>query len=98
MSSHPQRKGFAVTVCDIDGAKMDRVAAYKAASIAKASHGQDIVITALPATQHVEPVVLGEDGCAGQYRRERGADGPVDDRYQRHAVRPPAAGVAVVVA
>ena len=65
MSSNLQRKGFAVTVFDIDDAKMDSVAALgatKAASIAEASRGQDIVLTVLPATQHVEAVVLGEDG------------------------------------
>lgn len=65
MSSNLQRKGFAVTVFDIDDAKMDSVAALgatKAASIAEASRGQDIVITVLPATQHVEAVVLGDDG------------------------------------
>lgn len=65
MSSNLQRKGFAVTVFDIDDAKMNEVAALgatKASSIAEASRGQDIVITVLPATQHVEAVVLGEDG------------------------------------
>ena len=65
MSSNLQRKGFAVTVFDIDDAKMSKVAelgAKKAASVAEASRGQDIVITVLPATQHVEAVVLGEDG------------------------------------
>jgi len=65
MSSNLQRKGFAVTVFDIDAAKMDKVAAlgaHKAASIAEASRGQDIVITVLPATPHVETVVLGPDG------------------------------------
>ena len=65
MSSNLQRKGFAVTVFDIDAAKMDEVAALgarKAASVAEASRGQDIVITVLPATPHVEAVVLGPDG------------------------------------
>ena len=65
MSSNLQRKGFAVTVYDIDEAKMDKVAALgaqKAGSVAEASRGQDIVITVLPATQHVEEVVLGADG------------------------------------
>lgn len=65
MSSNLQRKGFAVTVYDIDEAKMDEVAALgatKAASVAEASRGQDIVITVLPATPHVEAVVLGADG------------------------------------
>lgn len=65
MSSNLCRKGFAVTVFDIDMAKMDKLAALgasKAGSIAEASRGMDIVITVLPATQHVEAVVLGEDG------------------------------------
>ena len=65
MSSNLQRKGFAVTVFDIDEAKMDKVAALgatRAASVADASKGQDIVITVLPATHHVEAVVFGEDG------------------------------------
>lgn len=65
MASNMQRKGFAVTVYDIDDARMDKVVALgatKAASVAEASQGQDIVITVLPATQHVEAVVLGADG------------------------------------
>lgn len=65
MSSNLQRKGFAVTVFDIDEAKMDKVAALgatKAASVADASKGQDIVITVLPATHHVEAVVFGDNG------------------------------------
>ena len=65
MSSNLQRKGFDVNVYDIDGARMDRVAelgARKAASIAAASRGADIVVTVLPATHHVEAVVFGEDG------------------------------------
>lgn len=65
MSSNLQRKGFAVTVHDIDEAKMDKVAALgatKAASVAEASKGQDIVITVLPATPHVEAVILGPGG------------------------------------
>jgi len=65
MSSNLQRKGFAVTVFDIDSAKMDKVAAlgaHKAGSVAEATRGQDIVITVLPATPHVETVILGPDG------------------------------------
>jgi len=65
MSSNLQRKGFDVIVYDIDGARMDRVAelgARKAASIAEASRGADVVVTVLPATHHVEAVVFGEDG------------------------------------
>ncbi|MBA4089458.1 MAG: hydroxyacid dehydrogenase [Sphingobium sp.] len=65
MSSNLQRKGFAVTVFDLDPAKMDEVAllgATRAVNIAEATKGQDIVITVLPATPHVEAVVLGDDG------------------------------------
>ncbi|BBF69691.1 NAD(P)-dependent oxidoreductase [Sphingomonas bisphenolicum] len=65
MSSNLQRKGFAVTVFDLDPAKMDEVAllgAARAVNIAEATKGQDIVITVLPATPHVEAVVLGDDG------------------------------------
>jgi 4-hydroxybutyrate dehydrogenase/sulfolactaldehyde 3-reductase len=65
MASNLQRKGFDVNVYDIDQAKMDKVAALgarKAASISEASRGADVVVTVLPATQHVEAVVLGEDG------------------------------------
>ena len=65
MSSNLQRKGFALTVFDLDEAKMDQVVALgarKAATIADASRCQDIVTTVLPATPHVEAVVLGSDG------------------------------------
>lgn len=65
MASNLQRKGFNVIVHDIDEAKMDKVAvlgAKTAVSVAAASSGQEVVITVLPATQHVEAVVLGEDG------------------------------------
>jgi 4-hydroxybutyrate dehydrogenase/sulfolactaldehyde 3-reductase len=65
MASNLQRKGFAVTAFDIDPGKIDSVAALgavRAASVAEATRGQDIVITVLPATQHVEAVVLGEAG------------------------------------
>jgi len=36
--------------------------ATRASTVAEASRGQDLVITVLPATQHVEAVVLGEGG------------------------------------
>ncbi len=65
MASNVQRKGFDVTVFDIDATRMAKVAelgAKQAASAGEAARGQDIVITVLPATQHVEAVVLGEDG------------------------------------
>jgi len=65
MSSNLQRKGFTVTVYDIDETKIAEVVALgaaRAASVAEAAREQDIVITVLPATQHVESVVLGPDG------------------------------------
>jgi 4-hydroxybutyrate dehydrogenase/sulfolactaldehyde 3-reductase len=65
MARNLQRKGFAVTAFDVDAAKIEAVAAVgakPAGSVAEASRGQDIVITVLPATQHVEAVVLGADG------------------------------------
>lgn len=58
-------KGFALTAFDIDAGKVAAISALgatAAASVAKASSGQEIVITVLPATQHVESVVLGDGG------------------------------------
>ena len=65
MASNLQRKGFDLKVHDIDGSKMDRLAALgarKAASVAEAAEAVDVVVTMLPATLHVEAVVLGPDG------------------------------------
>jgi len=65
MASNLQRKGFALTVYDVVQAPMEKLAslgARKAASIAEATRGAEIVVTMLPATQHVETVVLGEGG------------------------------------
>jgi 4-hydroxybutyrate dehydrogenase/sulfolactaldehyde 3-reductase len=65
MASNLQRKGFALTVYDVMQAPMDKLAglgARKAASVAEATRGAEIVVTMLPATQHVETVVLGADG------------------------------------
>lgn len=65
MASNLQRKGFALTVYDVVQAPMDKLAglgARKATSIAEATRGAEIVVTMLPATQHVEAVVLGEGG------------------------------------
>ncbi len=73
MSSNLQRKGFAVTVFDIDESKMAEVVALgakRAADVAEASRGQDIVITVLPATQHVESVVLGPEGVLAHIARD----------------------------
>jgi 4-hydroxybutyrate dehydrogenase/sulfolactaldehyde 3-reductase len=65
MASNLQRKGFDLNVYDVDPAKMDKLAALgarKAGSVAEASKGADVVVTMLPATPHVESVVLGADG------------------------------------
>jgi 4-hydroxybutyrate dehydrogenase / sulfolactaldehyde 3-reductase len=65
MASNLQRKGFELTVYDVVQAPMEKLAALgarKAASIAEATRGAEIVVTMLPATQHVEAVVLGEGG------------------------------------
>ncbi|MDD3800439.1 MAG: NAD(P)-dependent oxidoreductase [Novosphingobium sp.] len=65
LAKNLQRKGFAVTGFDIDPARADEIVALggsKAETVADASKGNDIVITCLPATPHVEAVVLGEGG------------------------------------
>ena len=65
MASNLQRKGFDVTVFDLNAGQMERAALVgtrKASSVAEASLGADVVVTVLPATQHVEAVVLGPDG------------------------------------
>jgi len=65
MASNLQRKGFDLNVYDIDPAKIDRIAALgarRASSIADASRDADVVVTMLPATVHVEAVVLAADG------------------------------------
>jgi 4-hydroxybutyrate dehydrogenase/sulfolactaldehyde 3-reductase len=66
MASNLQRKGFDVTVFDIDAGKMAKVVALGAkqvGSAGEAARGQEVVITVLPATHHVETVVLGLDGA-----------------------------------
>lgn len=65
MASNLQRKGFDLIAFDVDASKIEKLAALgarKASSIAEASRGVDVVVTMLPATQHVEAVVLGENG------------------------------------
>ena len=65
MASNLQRKGFDLIAYDVDEAKIDKLAtlgARKASSAAEASRGVDVVVTMLPATSHVEAVVLGPDG------------------------------------
>jgi 4-hydroxybutyrate dehydrogenase/sulfolactaldehyde 3-reductase len=65
MASNLARKGFSLRAYDIDPAKIEKLAALgaaPAASIADAVAGAAIVVTMLPATAHVEAVVLGPDG------------------------------------
>lgn len=65
MASNLVRKGFDVAGFDVDAGKVERLAALgarAASSIADAVGTADIVVTMLPATHHVETVVLGEDG------------------------------------
>ena len=83
MASNIVQKGTPLTVYDIDPARMEPVVALGAsgaASLADALDGADIVITMLPATQHVEQVVMGQSGVLehvgkGGSRAGRGANG-----------------------
>lgn len=65
LAKNLQRKGFAVNGYDIDphrAVAIVELGGSKAASVAEATRGADVVITCLPATSHVEAVVLGADG------------------------------------
>ena len=71
LGRHLAAAGYAVTAYDIDPARTDAfvrmvgdaATAHKAASIADAVRHADVVVTCLPATPHVEAVVLGADGA-----------------------------------
>jgi 4-hydroxybutyrate dehydrogenase/sulfolactaldehyde 3-reductase len=65
MASNLVRKGFDTNGFDVDAKKIQQLAtlgARAATSIADAVNGVDVVVTMLPATRHVETVVLGDDG------------------------------------
>ena len=65
LAKNLQRKGFDVNGYDLDSTRADQIVELggrKASSIAEASRGAEIVVTCLPATPHVEAVVLGADG------------------------------------
>ena len=67
MAANIQRKGAHLTVYDTDPARMEPLrdlGADLAGSVAEAARDARIVITMLPATQHVEEVVLGAGGVA----------------------------------
>ena len=71
MASNLVRKGFQVVAYDIDAEKIARLVALgatSAGSITEASAQADIVITMLPATAHVEAVVLGDQGVLSVLR------------------------------
>lgn len=71
MASNLQRKGFELTAYDIDAAKVEALAALgakPASSVAEACRDAEIVVTMLPATPHVEAVVLGADGVLANIR------------------------------
>lgn len=65
LAKNLQRKGFAVTGFDMNPVRADEIVALggaKAGSVAEATRGMEIVVTCLPATPHVEAVVMGTDG------------------------------------
>lgn len=65
MASNIVKKGTALTVFDIDAARIEPVVALGATgakSLGEAIAGAEIVITMLPATAHVEAVVTGPGG------------------------------------
>lgn len=65
MASNLQRKGFALTVYDVApdrATELVKLGAKNAASIAAAVREADVVVTMLPATKHVEEVILGAQG------------------------------------
>lgn len=65
LAKNLQRKGFQVTGYDIDSARANtlvELGGMQASSISGAMQDAEIVITCLPATQHVEAVVFGADG------------------------------------
>ncbi len=65
MAANLQRKGFQLTVFDLDETPMDILAqlgAAKAASVAEVVAQADIVITMLPGSPEVEAVALGPGG------------------------------------
>lgn len=65
LAKNLQKKGFDLNVYDIDPAKIEMLTslgARRAASVAEAAKGAEVVITILPATVHVQSVVFGPDG------------------------------------
>jgi len=73
MASNLVRKGFDVVGFDMDKSKIEILASLGAragTSIADTVKDADIVVTMLPATRHVETVVLGDDGVLKHIRKD----------------------------
>jgi 4-hydroxybutyrate dehydrogenase/sulfolactaldehyde 3-reductase len=71
MAANLQRKGFQLTVFDLNQTPMDILAqlgAAKAASVAEVVENADIVITMLPGSPEVEAVALGPGGILAHGR------------------------------
>ena len=71
MAANLQRKGFQLTVFDLNETPMDILAqlgAAKAASVAEVVDNADIVITMLPGSPEVEAVALGPGGILAHGR------------------------------
>ncbi len=65
LARHLQNAGHAVTAYDIDPNRAEAIVALgggRAETVAEAVCGADVIVTCLPATPHVEAVVLGPDG------------------------------------
>ena len=71
LARHLTRKGYDVIAYDIDPARADAIVELggrKAQSVAEAARDVDVVVTCLPATPHVDAVVLGPDGALAQMK------------------------------
>ena len=71
MAQQLVRAGHLLTVFDLDRAAVDALVAAgarAAATAREAAHGQEVVITMLPASRHVEAAYLGADGVIAGLR------------------------------
>lgn len=73
MASNLVRKGFDVVGFDMDKSKIETLAqlgARAGTSIADTVKEAEVVVTMLPATRHVETVVLGDDGVLKHIKKD----------------------------
>jgi len=71
MASNLQKKGFALTVFDLQEAPLldlERLGAKRAKSFAELVQNSDVVLTVLPGSPEVESAVLGPDGILARGR------------------------------